>query len=124
MFLEGGIVDQHVEPAPAGHHLVDCLLAEFHVLDVARHGDAALAFGFDAALGFGRVFMLVEVKNRDVGPFARKQHRHRAADAGVAAGDDRHLALQLATALVMPGHEHGFQCHVGFGTGFAHVLHR
>src|SRR5690606_4562648 len=33
--------------------------------------------------------------------FAREQHRDRAADAGVAAGDQRHHAVELAAALVI-----------------------
>ena len=33
-----------------------------------------------------------QIDDGDVGALAREQHRHRPADAAVAAGDDRHLA--------------------------------
>ena len=32
---------------------------------------------------------------RDIGAFARKQHRDGPADAGIAAGDQRHLAVEF-----------------------------
>src|SRR5690606_38265603 len=46
-----------------------------------------------------------EVGDGDVRAFAREQHRDRAADAGVAAGDQRHHAVELAAAPVIRGQE-------------------
>jgi hypothetical protein len=43
--------------------------------------------------------MLVEIGNSDVSPPPRIEHSDRAADARVAAGDQRDHALELADAL-------------------------
>ena len=59
------------------------------VLHVAGDQQAAPALGLDAALRLLGVVVLVEVGDGDVGALAREQHRDRAADARVAAGDDR-----------------------------------
>jgi hypothetical protein len=66
---------------------LDRLLAELRVLHVAGNQHALAAFLLDPALGLLGVLVRAEVDDRDVGAFAREQHRHRAADAGVAAGD-------------------------------------
>jgi hypothetical protein len=70
------------------------------------------------------ILILVEVNNGDVRAFARVQHRHRAADAGVAAGDDRHLAGQLAAAAVVRRHELRFLLQLRFQPRFCDVLGR
>src|SRR5690606_3972686 len=44
------------------------------------------------------VAMFAEVGDGDIRALAGEQHRHRAADAGIAAGDDRRHALELAAA--------------------------
>ena len=46
------------------------------------------------------VFLLIEIGDQDVGPFARESDGDRPADAAVAASDDCALALQSAGALV------------------------
>ena len=51
----------------------------------------------------GVALLLAEIGDRDVGAFARVQHRDRAADAGIAAGDQRALAFELAGGLVFRG---------------------
>ena len=45
-----------------------------------------------------------EIHDRDVGALARVEHGDRAADPGIAAGDERDLVLQLARALVLRRH--------------------
>jgi hypothetical protein len=47
--------------------------------------------------------VLVQVQDCDVRALACKEHGHGAADAGIPAGDQRHLALELATAAVRRG---------------------
>jgi hypothetical protein len=76
VLLERGVVDEDVEPAELLHRPLDSALAEARLADVAADDEAAppLALFDDARRG-------------DVRPLAREQHRHRAADAGVAAGD-------------------------------------
>src|SRR5690606_7270512 len=47
------------------------------------------------------VAVLAQVDDGDVGALAREQHGDGAADAGVAAGDQRGPALELAAARVV-----------------------
>jgi hypothetical protein len=55
----------------------------------------------DPARGLaGVVLLLGQVRDQDIGTFAGEGDRHRAADTGIAAGDDRGAALELATAFV------------------------
>jgi hypothetical protein len=48
------------------------------------------------AAGLLGVRIFGQVCDHDVGALAREQHRHGAADAGIGAGDQGHLVLQLA----------------------------
>ena len=81
MLLEGCVVDQDIEPAEFLHRAADGLLAEFRIGDIARDHDAAAALLLDRAFGFLGVLMLVEIGDRDIGAFARIEHRYRTADA-------------------------------------------
>ena len=76
------------------------------------------------AFGDARVLVFVEVDDRDVGAFAREQHRDGAADAGVAAGDQRDLALELAAAFVVRRFEARREREVAFQAGFGEMLRR
>ena len=49
---------------------------------------------------FGRVVMLAQIEDGDVGALAREQGGDRAADAAVGAGDQRDLALEPARARI------------------------
>src|SRR5690606_31249185 len=82
------------------------------------------ALGLDVAPGVGGVAVLAEVGNGDVGALAREQHRHRAADAGVAAGDQRHHAVELAAALVVGREEARLRIERVFLPGLALALLR
>ena len=68
--------------------------------------------------------MLAQVDDGDVGAFAREQHRDRAADAGVAAGDQRGHALELAAAAVVRRQEVRLGIELLFAAGFLQVLRR
>src|SRR5690606_28008724 len=98
VLLVGGVVDQHVEPAEFLHRALDHAVAEARIAHVAGDRDAAAPFLLDRSLGRTRVAMLAEVGDEDIRALAGEQHRHRAADAGIAAGDDRSHALELAAA--------------------------
>ena len=58
--------------------LATAALAEFRIGDVAGQQDAAAPFLLDRALGLLGVLVLVEIGDRDVGAFAREQHRDRS----------------------------------------------
>ena len=76
-------------------------LAGFVVLDVAPNQEAAAPLGLDAAAGLGGVVVLVEIGDGDVGALAREQHRDRAADARIGAGDQCREAFELAAAAIV-----------------------
>jgi hypothetical protein len=65
-----------------------------------------------------------QVHDRDVGAFAREQHRHRAADAGIAAGHDRRHVLELAAADVVRREEAWCEIEFVFVAGLVEVLLR
>ena len=124
MFLERRVVDQDVQLAECRNGLFHGLLAKVEALDVARNQEAAPALGLDVALGFFRIFVLVQVHDGHVGAFAREQHRDGPADAGVAAGDDGDFPVELAAALVRLGHEARALRHLRFDAGLGQVLVR
>src|SRR5215204_570121 len=96
--LLGGVVDEDVEAAEAIDDLLDRLLAEAGVADVAGDGEAVAPLGLDEPLGLARVLALVQVHDGDVSALAGEQDRHGAGDAGVAAGDDRYLVVEPSAA--------------------------
>ena len=81
--------------------------------------DAAAAFLLDRALGLLGVLVLVEIGQRDVGALAGEQHRHRPADAGVAAGDQRNLVEQLLRAFVVRRVVHRLELEIGLKSRLA-----
>ena len=124
VLLEGGVVDEDVELAELVDRLLDRVLAEFGVGDVAGEQDAAAAFLLDGLLGLLRVLVLVEIGERDVGAFACEEHRDRPADAGIAAGDERHLVEKLLRALVVRGVVHRLELELGLEARLAQMLVR
>ena len=61
--------------------------------------NAAAAFVLDRSLRLLGILVLVEVGDRDVGALPGEEDRHGAADAGVAAGNERDFVLQLSDPL-------------------------
>ena len=123
VLLEGGVVDQDVELAERLERLVHRLLAEAHGLHVAGDQQALAALA-SRRIRFvlRRVLVLGQVHDRDVRAFAREQHRHRAADAGIAAGDDRGHAVELAAAGVVRREEARFEVQLVLVAGLVEVL--
>ena len=70
------------------------------ILHVARQQHGLAAGVLDQALGLLRVVVLAEIGDQHVGAFAGEGDRHGAADAAVAAGDDRPFAGQPSRAFV------------------------
>ena len=71
------------------------------VRDVAGNEHDPAAGLLDPARGLPRVVLLLgQVGDQDIGAFAGEGDGHGAADAAVAAGDDRGAALELAGAFV------------------------
>ena len=92
--LLAGIVDEDVEPAELLDRLPDGPFAELLVADVAGDRDRSAAFLLDDLLRLLRIVMLAQIKDCDVGAFAREQRGDGAADSAVGAGDQRDLALE------------------------------
>jgi hypothetical protein len=99
--LERGVVNENVKLAEFGHGALDDPLAVLLVSDVAGDEHDAAAGLLNPARGLaGVVFLLGQVGDQDIGAFAREGNGHGAADAGIAAGDDRGATLELATTFV------------------------
>src|SRR5690606_8203407 len=98
------------------------LPAEALIADVAGDQQAAPALGLHQALGFVGILPLVEEDDADIRPLAREKDRHRPPDAAVAAGNQRHLAIELATALVLAAFSPGFGAHTRFEAGLMRLM--
>ncbi|PAV74130.1 hypothetical protein WR25_09724 [Diploscapter pachys] len=98
--LVRGVVDQHVDPAERLHRLGDHGAALIGLRQVARDQYRLPPLRLDQRLGRLGIVMFVEIGDQHVGALARKGQGDRAADAAVAAGDDRLLAGKAPGALV------------------------
>jgi hypothetical protein len=88
--LEGGVVDEDVELAELGDAALDDESAVLLVPDVAGGEHDAAAGLLDPARGLaGVVLLLGQVGDQNISPLADKGYSYCAADAGIAAGDDR-----------------------------------
>jgi hypothetical protein len=96
--VAAGRLSRVPEPAERLDRARDGVLAEPLIADVARGDDAAAPLLLDQHAGRRGVLVLVEIDDRDVGALFRAADRDRAADAAVAAGDQRGLALSLPAA--------------------------
>ena len=95
------IVDEDVEPAELLLRVLDEPAAEAFVADVARQRDALAPGLLDELDHLPRIgFFLRQIIDRDIGAFARESDRHGAADAGIAARDQRLAALQAPRAAI------------------------
>jgi hypothetical protein len=91
----GRIVHQDVEAAELADRSGDQRLAERRVADVAGDGHGLAALGADELDHVARVRLLHrQVADGDVGTLARVRDRRGAADAAVAAGDERAPAAE------------------------------
>jgi len=89
------VIDEDVEPAELFYGVVDDLLAEAFLADIALDEEAAAAVFLGDLLLYGLgVFAFVEVGDGYVGAFFSEEYGHGAADAAVAAGDDGYLVLE------------------------------
>src|SRR3712207_5369377 len=110
--LEGRVVDQDVDLAELLDRLRDDRLLVGAVGEVTRHQHALPAGLPDVLRGVLSVLVLVEVRNQDVGALPGEGDRDGAADAAVAAGDDRRLAGQPAGTAVALLPVVGLRCHL------------
>ena len=65
---------------------------------IARDQERFGALAFDKGAGLLGVAVFVEIGNGDMRPLAGEKHGHGAPDTTVTAGDEGHLAAQLAHA--------------------------
>src|SRR5690606_41842728 len=91
------VVAQHVEAADGLARALPGFMAEHRLLHVARNEQRAAPAGFDVLPRlFGVGLLPGEVDERDIRALAREDQRDGPADAGIAARDERRLALELA----------------------------
>ncbi len=100
MRLEGRVVDQYVEATELFDGIVDRVLAERRIADIARDCDAASTLGLDRAAGLFGIGMLTQIDDRHVRALARKEHGNCASNTRVPAGDQANHAVELAAAHV------------------------
>ena len=124
MLLKGGVVHQHLQAAKGLDGLFDSAAAKRGVFHIAGNEQAAATFAFHMDTGLFGIFVLVQVNDGHIRALARKQHRHRPANARVATGDQCGKTLQLAAAPVVRRLEARFELHVRFHPGLAQVLLR
>ncbi len=108
------VVDQNIELTQLADRLLNDLLAVGFVADVTGDGDAAAPLLLDLALGLLGVLLLIEVGNRHIGAFLGEVNRHRAADPGVATGNQCDLTLELPAASVAGILRHRLRRHLRF----------
>ena len=114
--LLGRVVHEHVQAPELGHGRLDGLGTELRASDVAGDRYAAPAFALDEARRLLRVLSLVKIDDGHICAFAREEDRDGTADAAVAAGDQRHLALEPAAA-AKTGRVVGLGRHGALATG-------
>src|SRR5688572_14871947 len=100
MTLEGCVVHQDVEAAELVDRVVDRVLAEGRVTDIACDRDATSTFGFDRAAGLPGIGVLAQVDDRHICTLAGEEHCHCPANARISTGDERNHPLELAAAYV------------------------
>ena len=104
------------------HGGLDGLAAERGVGHVAGDEQRPAALRLDRHAGLLRILVFAQVDDRDIRPLAGEQHRHRAPDARVAAGDERHLALELGRADIVRCQVGGTRLEVGLAPRLLLVL--
>jgi hypothetical protein len=75
--LERGVVNQDIEPAELGYSALDQLGAMSFVANVARNSQRAPSCPLDPASRFLRVFVLVQIRDHDIGGLI---HTYNAAE--------------------------------------------
>jgi hypothetical protein len=94
------VVDQHVDPPERLGGLRNDAATMRRVGQVAGDEQGLPPLRLDQCLRLGGIVMFVEIGDEHVRALARKGQRDRAADAAVAAGDDRLFAREPARSLV------------------------
>src|SRR5689334_5814000 len=95
------VVDEHVETPEFVERAIDDRRAVVLVLNVAGQRDRTSAGLLDPHLGVLRIpLFLWKVADQNVGALACEGNRDRAADAAVAARDERDLIRQAPEAAI------------------------
>ena len=99
--LATGVVDQDIQPAQLRDGAFDHLLAEGLLAQIAGDGDGGAAIRADAGHDTVCIGLFVgQIGDGNIGTFAGKGDGRSRADAAVAAGDQRALALQAPAAAI------------------------
>ena len=102
--LMGGVMHQDIEPPELGNV---ASTASMHAsgslrspsMTTQRRPSASMA----PRVSSESTFSSRQCRNSDIRAFARVEQRDRAADPGIAAGDKRYFALQLASWFIVGG---------------------
>jgi hypothetical protein len=78
------------------YHLTCRLAAKRTSPHIASQRDAAPALGLDGIFRRHRIAVFAQINDGDICALAGEQQCDRPADTGIAAGDQRNLAVQFA----------------------------
>ena len=96
MFLERGIIHQHIQMAKLTDGCLHRLATKLRVGDIARNQKGSPTLFLHRIAGLFCVLILAQVHDRDIGAFPGIQDRNGTPDAGVPSGNQGYLAFQLA----------------------------
>ncbi|XUR38955.1 hypothetical protein ACQY74_007095 (plasmid) [Rhizobium leguminosarum bv. trifolii] len=97
-----GVVDENVDTAELLDRRLDDLSAVGGILDVTADEDSLASGLLDQPFRLIGILILVEIGEQQIGTLPGIGDRHCPANAAIAAGDDRPLALQpLGTAIAL-----------------------
>jgi hypothetical protein len=98
--LEGGVVDENVEPPKSLQGSVHQLAAVGRIGDVAGNRYGASSRLLDPVRGFSCLLILAEIGYHYVRPLAGKRDCHSAANAGIGAGDQGNASIEFSIATI------------------------
>ncbi len=122
MHLEGRIVDKDIQASEFLDRLFDRRLAEVPLADIPAQDNAAPPFLFHGLPSIRRILVFLQIDDRHVGALACEKHGHRPAYAGIPAGDQRYLVLQLAGAFPVRRVIERLRLDAGFFAGLGMML--
>ena len=118
-----GVRDENIELAERLHRRFDQIVAKRRLRQASFDEHAFAPMRLDGASRFLRIGPFRrKMRDNHVGAFARKQHCHSAADSGISAGDQRHLAGQLAGRTIFVGLKARPRRHLRFDAGLFQML--
>jgi hypothetical protein len=120
--LFGGVVHEDVDLPQLTFGFRDSRPAESFLPDIARYEETLAALSFDQPPGFPRILVLVQVNDRHIGAFLRKQDGDGPADPAVPTGDERDPVSEFAGADILARAGFRLGAHLGLAPGLTFLM--